>query len=386
MKSNCSLRGCRVILEELYAYLGLSGKLPCANSIRNWELKMGYSQLYGQNQRSDPSVLILDESMSLGQECVLLILGLCLSDYSFEEALDFSDVEVLGLGVQPSWKAEDIKPLINRLNANGLSCEYAVSDGGNNLVKCFDELNITRIEDCTHAIGNLVEKRFKKDSCFEAFSKETAAFKRKIAMSKDAAYMPPRQRSKGRFLNLTPLAKWGTQILKRIEKPDFDPNSEIAKKLAWIHKYQPLIIEIQAISVTMNKLFKILKNKGLSHESAANCKEVFEEMKPPDWFINGVNKFLKRNLEKLPHLEKILCCSDIIESFFGKFKARIKQSPAAGITESCLSIANYPTKFEPDKIKQAMEGVKLIHITQWRDENLKINIAQKRKKLFKNVA
>jgi hypothetical protein len=386
LKSNCSLRGCRAILSELDDYLGLDGEIPCANTIRNWELKMGYFQLEGDHQRPDPLVLILDESMSLGQECILLILGLWLSDYSFDQALGFSDVEVLGLGVKSSWKAEDIKPMLNKLNSRGLSCEYAVSDGGNNLIKCFDDLEITRIEDCMHAIGNLVEKRFKKDPHFEAFSKEAAAFKRKIAMSKSAAYMPPKQRSKGRFLNLTPLAKWGVKIIKLFQQPHFDSNSEIARKLAWIHKYQGLITEMQNASITMNSLFKILKNNGLSDDSARACKEILTEMNPPDWLREGVEKFLQRNLAKLPHLEKKICSSDIIESFFGKFKASVKRNPAAGITESCLSIANYPATFNSTKVKMAMEGVKLKQITQWRDENLKLNIAQKKKQLFKNVA
>ena len=95
---------------------------------------------------------------------------------------------------------------------------------------------------------------------------------------------------------------------------------------------------------------------------------------------------MERNLGKeLPYQTRI-CCSDLIESFFGKYKHQIQKGAIGGITESVLSIANYPKLPEKEYIKEAFERTKIKDILNWRDKNGKETIGRKRKKLFKNIA
>lgn len=382
---NCSLRGCSAIFSTLSEEIGLSGPIPSHTNIRNWEMKLGYSRIEHQSYGSDPWVLIPDESMCLGQECILLLLGVRLSQYQLGKALSFEDVRVLSISIAKSWKSEQIDQVIEDLKAKGLKIAYAVSDGGLNLVKSLKTKQIPRVADCTHAFSNWVENRYKKQELFEQYSKQCARFKQKIAMSKYAQYMPPMQRSKARFLNLGTLAKWGTQMLKLLDQEQIAPQNELAQKLKWIIPYKDLIEELSQVTRTIDEVCCILKNQGLSLKTKIKCNQVLEKLNPPEGLKQAISNYLTENLNKFTHRKKLICSSDIIESFFGKFKNKFNSSPACGLTPSVLTLALYPQKFSQKEILTAFESTKIKDIEKWREDNLKINLAKKRKIAFKNV-
>lgn len=386
LRGNCSLRGCQSILHEFNNRWGLWDVVPSYSSIRNWEQKMGYWQIENRTFEGEDWVLIVDESRSSGGESVLLLLGISSGSYDFTHSLSFEDVEVLSIKVDSSWKGEEIAQVIKSLYAKGLSFSYVVSDGGNNLCKCFRLLELDRIEDCSHALGNILEKAYKDDPQFIEFTKACAGFKQKVVMGKDAPYMPAAQRSKARFLNIFPLVNWANKILKLIDDPTFDKTQKVCQKLEWIQGYRPLIEQLTILTELVNQISKILKNNGLSEVTAQKCREILKTETLPEWFRSQVEQYLKTNLEKVPKGQTYICCSDVIESFFGKFKHQLKTTSLQGITQSCLNIANYPAKFDTDKVKIVMEQVTVRDIYKWRNENLKENINQKRKNLFKNVA
>ena len=58
-------------------------------------------------------------------------------------------------------------------------------------------------------------------------------------------------------------------------------------------------------------------------------------------------------------MSSIFCCSDIIESTFGKFKQKIADNTPFGLTEFALTIANFRKDFSKDEIRLALETIKL---------------------------
>jgi hypothetical protein len=68
----------------------------------------------------------------------------------------------------------------------------------------------------------------------------------------------------------------------------------------------------------------------------------------------------KCGIDKTP----LLCCSEIIESIFGKFKMKSKQT-VGGIYQSVLSIALICSEITPEKIKKILSGVKMPDVDKW---------------------
>lgn len=385
--TNSSLRSCLQIIKLLSLLLGLELFSPSIASIRNWEIKMGYHQLGNRVQSDREWMLILDESIMVGQQKMLLLLGVELSKYSFDAPLNFEDIEVLGLYVGSSCKWENVQQQIRALHERGYVFKYAVSDAGSSICKGLRVSGITRVEDCTHALGLLIKKRYKGQQEYETFSKQAAAFKRKVSTSKYAVYMPPAQRSKARFLNLSELSNWAIKLLKLAKQYKQESSKEqVYERIKWIENYESLIDDISVHQKLLNELFKILKNRGLSQETKQCCQKVILDSKADEEIKKGITNYLEVNtsLEGLP--QQLICCSDIIESLFGYYKNRMSKNKNIGFTAGTLALAGGRQYKNVNQIKSAMEQTRLTDISKWEEQNLIPSLLKQRKKLFKSVA
>lgn len=54
----------------------------------------------------------------------------------------------------------------------------------------------------------------------------------------------------------------------------------------------------------------------------------------------------------------LLCSSDIIESYFGKFKNKINPNSRSGLTEFIFTMATFGKRFSVQETKDALESVK----------------------------
>ena len=173
-----SLRSCQNLLLLWQSMLDLEWQVPCINTIRNWEHKMGYYQLHQSGKVEDEYVIIADESFCIGKQTLLLVLGVNLSTYRWDKGVDFESIQVLGLGPKPYWKGEEISRFIEEIQQRQYGISYGVSDGGNNLIKAFKIKEIPRVEDCTHVFSKLIEKRYKDDPDFKAFCRRSSLLNR----------------------------------------------------------------------------------------------------------------------------------------------------------------------------------------------------------------
>jgi hypothetical protein len=384
-QANCSLRSCASMLKIMSVVLGLKLSFPSRNTIQNWEKKLGYSRIHKKGQKGDKWVVVLDESVSIGQQKLLLILGAELGKYKFGKALNFEDMEVLYLGIGKSWKGDRISEELEKLKSDGFDIVHGVSDGGTNLVKSLKMSKIALVQDCTHVFGNLLKKQYNTNEEFLKFSKECGVLKRGVMLGEDAVVMPPTQRSKARFLNLQPLSEWAYKVLILLAQKESKLTKKQREKLTWLKPYKKLVFEIYEQCQTMNKVSKILKNEGLSKATAQKCKAILAQSKATSFFKEGVEQYLERNLSVLASENPLICSSDIIESFFGKYKNQLEKSGCKLITESCLAIANFNQNFEKEEIKKAMEKVKIVDLKKWRQENLPVSLLQQKRELFKNT-
>lgn len=384
-KGNCSLRSSASILKIIALSLDLELSFPSRSSIQNWEKKLGYSRLKREGKKEEKWVLIIDESVSIGNQKLLLILGVEISNYKIKSALTFEQVSVLCIGIGKSWKGAAIAAEIKKIKARNFSISYSVSDGGTNIGKALLLSEIRQVRDCTHFIGNLLKKQYKDNELFEQFSKKCGQLRREVYLGKDTLIIPPKQRAKGRFLNLQALSKWAYKMLLLVENEAASLSSEQKEKLSWIKAYKGLILEIYVQCKTMDELFELLKNKGLSSENIAACKIILKKSNVTDFFKKGVEEYMTTNFKLAEKEYALICCSDIIESYFGKYKGLLTQTSSQVITDSCLCIANFNQNFNEKEIKKAMEEVKIVDLKNWKEEQLPSSLFQEKIKLLKSV-
>lgn len=382
-QGNCSLRACIGVMKILVLVLGLEIKIPCASSILNWEKKLGLYNLKNKKDSGTTQAIILDESISIGTEKILLTLGVDLENYTFGQALNFSDMNLLDLAIGSSWKGEEISARLEQLKQDYV-IDYAITDGGTNLIKSLKDSQINRVADCTHAIGNILKRQYNNCAHFQSFSKQCGVFKRQVQLSNYAEFAPPKQRVKGRFLNLQYLANWAYNMLEILDlKTGLAP--KIQYQLAWLKDYRSLVDDIYHQSLLMNKLFGVLKNKGLNNHTYEECLVLLETEQSTAIFRKQVKEYLTTNMTLLEERQSLICCSDIIESYFGKYKNIATKNGQSIITDACLCMANFSQKFDQNFVKMAMENTKIVDLQEWNNTNCSESIFKKKKALFKNT-
>jgi hypothetical protein len=205
----------------------------------------------------------------------------------------------------------------------------------------------------------------------------------KYLQTKIAYLIPPKQRSKSRYLNINEIAKWCSKVLNYYDK-NKDARNEICKKIEWIIEYRDFVLELNELNELVCKIEKKLKYNGFSNESLKYCNDLLEKI--DSVFCKEMKTQLKiyfKDLqEKNINAEKLLITSDIIESSFGKYKNYVSQNPMAGITNLILSISAFTSTLNEEDIKEALENTNIYDVKDWTKKNIGKTLFQERKEAF----
>lgn len=375
-----SFRGGRQVVVALGLYLGVKLRIPSASSIRIWVCKYGYFSYTSPKDTSASWALIVDESVVIGQERFLLILGVDINKWKFEKALCGSDVEVLGLSIAKSWKSEQISKEIENLR-KCYQIAYVISDEGNNLQATWKKQGLKSISDCTHLWAKSLEKIYKEEVDYIHFCQGVTALRKRWILSKNAALLPPALRAKSRFHQVFQYVDWSIKIKENWHKL----NEEQRQELCIIDTYQNLLFEWEILQKLVAKLNKILKIKGLSNDSIQQTRQLMLEDLPDTSRLTSFKKLVENYLNihqcRIEQNQTYLCCSDIIESIFGTYKQTIAHG-SDSITELVLALAGLGKNFNPLDIKNAMEAIKVKDIAQWKQENTTPSLAKNKRVFF----
>jgi hypothetical protein len=363
-----SLRACRQCVVCM-GFIGLSFRIPSHNSIRNWACKCGYSRIHFRQQRACGYVLYVDESIVFGSEKILLILGIATDKAALGRSVCQSDMEVLHIGIGDSWTGESIGRELAKIHAD-TPVSYIVSDEGTNLKRAYKAGNYTHIEDCTHILSNMLRHFYAKDIAFGAFGSSVGKARQSFYLSREKSrFMPPSLRGKLRFINVFPCVVWAKEMLASWEGLP----SELQASLAFLQTERVLIEELAEQHFIFEKVCGILKNNGFSPASKAGIKQVlagFGKSENAKKFVSGIESYLDRLSVKCDSLaiENCLCSSDIIESFFGKFKQKINPNNKNRLSEFVLTIANFTKDFDCREVKNALEKVSINDLKNYKTD------------------
>ena len=358
-----SLRGCRHSLCCMFLCMGLSSRVPSHSSIRNWLCKCGIYRVQTQSNASGEYVIYIDESITFGSEKILLILGIGREKITYKRSLTHEDMEVLYVGVSKEWKGEDIQEIMDKI-ARGKNILYAVSDEGRNLIKAYKLLNYSHIQDCTHKLANYIKHLYEKDELFVAFRKLIGKLRQAWNLSKTKSdYMPPGMRGKLRFANIFPCVNWAKKMLDKWD----DLSEEIKNSLSFLKENKDFIQSLIEVEMIFKAVCSKLKNEGfgiVQKQEILDTLAKLEVGQKASIFIDNCKEYLERLTAKTVELgcENLLCTSDIIESYFGKFKTKINSNSRSGLTEFIFTIATFGKSFSIQEAKQALETIQCKHL------------------------
>lgn len=304
------------------------------------------------------------------------------------------DMTILGLYPTESSTGEFVqKSLQDARNRVGNDFQALVIDQGSDIKKgarLFKEQyqGIKIIHDITHKLSLVMERALEHNPAWRAFIKKLLDTRQLIQQTEFAAMMPPRQRAKGRFMDIGYLVEWPERILQSRENGYLATieDKRYEKYFGWIKEFESPLFDWNYMYKAVDLIKCAFRDYGLSRETYEYTQAFFEEVLPTektalDLFTGAILNTVQEECNKLNENETLICMTEVLESIFGKLKVLI--SGNHGITGNILGLAALvgPEQSEA-AIKQAMEGSSIKEAQGWVEEKLSGRIGKLRHRYF----
>src|SRR6266851_5480041 len=253
--------------------------------------------------------------------------------------------------------------MLDRLIAQmGRPAAY-LKDGGSDLHKAADllaerGLGSPCIDDLSHAAAGMLKHSYQHHPAFERFLSACGRVSGKLKHTILACLAPPTVRTKARFMQVHRLFSWADRLLKLSPAGGAKDGSILARLRVCFDKLpacKDLIKRFRADAQGLLECQKILKTKGLSHDTLAQCKPLISEM-PSVPLRLEFEAYLEHQLATaktfgLDHIG-LPISSDAIESLFGVAKRHgVGQTQdAARIALRLPALCGAPTREEAAQV------------------------------------
>lgn len=372
--ANGSLR-CAAKTAAFYAKLmGWDFGQPSHATIDNWARRLGLYALGHLGRKTGKYAAIIDESIQIGREKCLLLLGVRLpEEHSHFAPLKLSDVEVLGVEVQNSWKADDVAEFVSGCLEQhpDIDLQYMVSDQGNNLLGAFTMLGLHAVADCTHVFMNALKKLLADHIPLREMTAFMGTYRRQNTLSERSYLCPPTLRDKDRFLRIFVILDW-------VERLD-----ACWTQLPPAHRHTLEYVRTQAVRELLDTLWQlrrivsmatsILKKSGINHQSHQAWMSRLAQYRGQatlcpmaEQLIETVKRYFDDHGWLLGQHDRLLCCSDIIETTFGHYK---NKGGMKVISSDVLYLPLLAHPIEVGLVKAGLATVSQKMVDQWHNQH-----------------
>lgn len=372
------------ILNE--ALGGILGKIPCRSTIEDWVKKCGFDVYHTPEKprTKEGYALVVDESMMVGSEKLLLTLGIPSEHKGSPLAL--KDVSILDMSVSSSWNGEGVKErLLAVSDKTGSQPRYVISDNASIMEKGVRLTSLPHHHDVSHSLGMLLERCYKKEEDFVSYTARMSEAQSKYNMKATAYLLPPRQRTIARFINLSGWVGWSQKMLDIYHR--LGPREREA--YAFIPENASLIDELSEAMDCIDFIEKECKQNGFSTNTMDICMKTVKRR-----LFKGNSRMRKLGEAVCAYLQnesKIIkdkndrhnISSDIIESILGIYKRRKSPNKLLGVTPFILFLPALIQFMRNKKgkgyaVKRHLENIKLAYVKEWGKIFSKNNLVNKR--------
>jgi hypothetical protein len=329
------------VLHVLADWLGI-GKAPCPQTVINWVMRLSVVRmqsvklLQGAARHLLPFtnglIWMMDTSITLGTGKLLSVLALDAHHYQLAGcAPGFQHVRCVAVAVSSSWSGECLADLLERvISVVGRPAAY-LKDGGSELKKATDVLSERGlgspvIDDISHAVANMLKRRYETHPQFATFLSACGRVSSRLKHTVLACLTPPTVQTTSRFMNVHRLVRWADRVLGLLPAGRVKAGSVLAKLRTCLEELpacRTLIRQFRDDAVALLACQKILKIRGLTHDTLHECEPLLDTMASVR-VRQEFARYLSHQLETAKQLGLdevgLPISSDPIESLFGLTK------------------------------------------------------------------
>jgi len=380
-----------VLSAFLLVGAGLISWVPHFTTGIEWALRVGLHCLQqAQCHLDEKWVGIADFTIQIGSKKALIVLRVPLSALSQGKALTLKQIEVIGLSLSETWNGERVKTYLVSLFKRCGWPSHVVSDCGSDMKKGIVNTLLEApnraswISDVTHFIANALKHYYAKLSLFQQFQTLCTRIRQRLQQTRFAFLLPPKARTKGRFLGVSRQAQWGLRTITYLEEKEraqFPEASTLADLLRGLKPFKAFLTIFVRNTHCLNEVMRVVKTHGLSTASIQACQKRLSDFPARSPIRKEVSHYLQQYRLLVESSDSpLLGSSDVIESLIGKAKQRLEANGRSELNKSILLIPCLCGELTQDLVAEALTTVRVQDVTTWVSENVGETLQERRRR------
>jgi len=373
-----NLIGFRAVPKVLHCIaeaFDLSLKIPTRDAVRNWNCRNGVAILQ-EAEKADDWIWMIDHSVQLGKMCVLAVLGIRRAELPQDRPLQRHDMTPLAVMPSDSRNKQEVtRQLLEVSDRYGVPLAV-LSDGACELHEAVDALKTAGfqgvcIDDIKHKVANLLKKTLGRDERFAAFEAKLGQTTAAIQQTELEHLLPPRKKTKCRFMNFDRLIDWATMVEKQLQDPAAP--KRLTEKLGWLAEFREDVNGWRECRRLIGRVLSLANAEGLWRGATDSLRMQLAKLPvschAAKHLRTQVIAFYWTNEEKLHSLRdetlRLPCSTEVLESAFGSFKA-IQHHHNRGTFTTLLAV--FATLFDTctaEKIRKRFRSISNRDVKTW---------------------
>jgi hypothetical protein len=396
VQAGISLRGTSRVLALLIDIFGLPFDVPHWTTGRLWVQRFGLAQLLAPKDRAEDWAWMIDHSVQIGTQKVLVILGIRLKDLPPPgQCLTHDQMELIALEPMNTSTRQDVADRLEAAAQSTCVPRAIVDDHGVDLnggVEIFRRTHPETVEiyDIKHKAACLLKARLEKDPRWPAFSAWVGRVRCAIQQTELAALVPPSSRPKARFMNLRPQLDWADKVLAVVDhRPEAvlkqTTPARLEEKLGEVRQYREALAEWRQWQDLADEAVGFVGAHGLCSDSTP---ELHRRLEPgrlsseSQSLAEDLIAFVEEQSRQTRPGERLPGSTEVLESCFGKYKALEKGQSQGGFTGLLVAFGSLLARATTQAVDQAMRLVPTQEVWDWCAEHLGQTVFARRREVF----
>ena len=404
LSKHIGFRPTETALKIVFKWLCIDVKIPSFSSTRIWMCRAGIAQLQ-KPIVGDDWIWLSDHSNQIGQEKILQIIGIRVSDLPQPgETLPLDKMWVLATIPGISWTQEDVRREYEKLAERIGMPKYVVTDGASELRESVDVLGNkggkpVLLRDLKHFAANVFEKLIGKDERFQSYLSKLGQTRNLVQQTELGHFTPASQKPKARFMNLGPTLRWGQMVSYHLSHHRSKSRKGIKAermnaKLGWVRQYRDDLAVWNRCEEVMQASLSFINRQGVYHGAAAALevalnaarKEHPADCKLSTTMASELITFVHESELQLAEGDRAWLSTENLESLFGRFKRLEGQHSKGGFTSLVAALPTLTIDWTAARVRESLSSVSVKQMNEWVSNNLGTTMTSKRATAYKESA
>lgn len=364
LQTSASLRCAAKAFDVFVRHFSVAMPVPSFTTIRSWVLRLGCYALQRPLPKDDPWLWIIDHTIQIGAKKLLLIVGCPLRDVSFgQRSLSLADLRLIALVPMEESNQHLVAAELEKAVQRTGPPRQIVSDQAGDLTKGIEHFQqrhagTAAVGDVAHHGANVLENRWERDPRWTGMLKQFSQTNQQIRQTADALLLAPTLRNQARFMNVGPLLRFTRRVLGLLKRET--PHERAQQIYGWLLEYEADLAGWLEQYEVVNKTIRRVRLHGLNAGTLAALETEWgtpSERTGTQMVRGHMRVYVLRGVRQIQAGETLAGSSEVLESAFGKFKAKVGQNGHGELTAMALSLGAILGSHDEEEVRRALDAV-----------------------------